>query len=452
MPFNPFDKPAHELTAGDLTTLIDRRVAEGYFVEFKSELPANAKIGHSIASLANTYGGWYIVGVKTGEHNIAKEICGFDSSTSPDPVARVRDTIRSHISPTPIFQIHVVTLDSGRLVVIVAVPGDQDTPFITLDGRIYRRTHDSSDPVPETDRHAVDRLIDQGQQRQREFDRFSKDDRSFSQLESKYDSPGWAAFYLWPYPIEVVEGTLVSITAAVVEDLLNRSRRPTQIPFRTDEGPFMLGSGNVPFTAGYITHNSIVLRQTESATVALNCLTLELGFEGWARLFIPLRRVVPISATEVSSWVQSREVARILQEYESRDSDAQGLSLVRFVDINNFWATVAILVNYYREWLGEQPVLSHVKVAVSLSNIWRSVAFLDDDLWAAQTDQLGMPILMRDRVAIPPETGGGALIKYDDILWFTLCQLATSALGLSPELFARTIAKAATDASNNSRT
>lgn len=66
MAYNPFDVLAGEpLTPEELQKLVSRSVAEGYFVEYKSMPPTNEKMGRSIASFANTYGGWYIVGVTT---------------------------------------------------------------------------------------------------------------------------------------------------------------------------------------------------------------------------------------------------------------------------------------------------------------------------------------------------------------------------------------------------
>jgi predicted HTH transcriptional regulator len=105
MPYNPFDKPIGEqLTATDLQALITREVKESYYVEYKSSKPDNKKIGHSIAALANTFGGWYLVGVAADkEQNVAKQVCGFNSADWPDPIATVRDIVKSHISPHPLF-------------------------------------------------------------------------------------------------------------------------------------------------------------------------------------------------------------------------------------------------------------------------------------------------------------------------------------------------------------
>jgi hypothetical protein len=166
MPYNPFSKPIGEpLALNDLEELIARSVSEGYFVEYKADFPANNKVGHSLASFANTYGGWYIVGVKTDENNVAIDLPGLSLLSAPDPTSKIRDIAKSHISPVPIFQIQVLTVSSERAVVIVHVPEEQDTPFVTRDGRIYRRTADSSDPVHERDRYVVDQLVEHGHAR-----------------------------------------------------------------------------------------------------------------------------------------------------------------------------------------------------------------------------------------------------------------------------------------------
>src|SRR5437763_11216397 len=149
MPFNPFDKPIGEtLTIADLQLLITRSASEGYFVEYKGQMQSNEKIAKSIAALANTHGGWYFVGVEADKtHNVATNLCGFSLAVTPDPIAVVRDVAKSRISPTPVFYPQVVNLTSDLVVLVVYVPEDQDTPFLTKDGRIYRRIADSSDPV-----------------------------------------------------------------------------------------------------------------------------------------------------------------------------------------------------------------------------------------------------------------------------------------------------------------
>ncbi len=104
MVYNPFKKPIREpLTPEDLEDLVTNTVSEGYNVEYKGTLPASKKIAHTIASFANTYGGWYIVGVTTDGHNIAQQITGFSLDDYHDPIASVRDSIRLGINPVPVL-------------------------------------------------------------------------------------------------------------------------------------------------------------------------------------------------------------------------------------------------------------------------------------------------------------------------------------------------------------
>ena len=163
MTYNPFDKsPFDVLTVEDLEKLLENSVAEGYYVEYKSQFVGNEKIGRSISSFANTYGGWYIVGVKTNEHNIATEICGFKLSDYPDPIDKIREIVKSNIDPVPLFYSQVIQLDKEKAVLVVFIPDNQDKPFICKNGRVYRRVADSSDPILENNRYALDKLYEEG--------------------------------------------------------------------------------------------------------------------------------------------------------------------------------------------------------------------------------------------------------------------------------------------------
>ena len=95
MPLNPFDKRIGEkLESNDLQVLISNNVAEGYFIEYKSKFPSNKKIAKSIASFANTLGGWLFVGIKADKkHNNAENICGFKIEDNPDPIDKIREII-----------------------------------------------------------------------------------------------------------------------------------------------------------------------------------------------------------------------------------------------------------------------------------------------------------------------------------------------------------------------
>ena len=75
--YNPFNKIISEIKYEDLEKLIKNNISEGWFIEYKSSFPKNKKIADSIASFANSEGGWYIVGIEEKENESSpSEIVG----------------------------------------------------------------------------------------------------------------------------------------------------------------------------------------------------------------------------------------------------------------------------------------------------------------------------------------------------------------------------------------
>ena len=120
MPIDLFHKPLGALlTAEDLDLLVSEKVAEGYFVEFKSRWMPPGDIAKAIASFANTAGGWFFMGVAA--HNaeeVAETIPGCPPSASGDPVASVREIVTTHLDPVPVIHPQKVTLPNGHFVLV----------------------------------------------------------------------------------------------------------------------------------------------------------------------------------------------------------------------------------------------------------------------------------------------------------------------------------------------
>ncbi|MFN8515009.1 MAG: ATP-binding protein [Thermomicrobiales bacterium] len=434
MAYNPFDKSiGSPLESTDLAVLVSRSVAEGYFVEYKGIFPGNEKIGRSLASFANTYGGWYIVGVITDGHNVATEVPGFDPTLASDPIAKVREIAKTHIDPLPVIFPQVVTLASGKIVVLVYIPGDQDTPFISRDGRVYRRNHDASDPVPETNRYAMDRLVEQGRDARRRFKRFCKDTRTFSRGE---DGQAWVHLYLAPAPPLVVTDKSDTEdrrrTQRAAERLLERSRQPTVIlPSElglTTEQPI---TGNSPFDTALPTHESTILRQHAGISRAYNSLSVELFEDGRAKLFIPIHAM---NVLQDIDQVESSRVRSVLRSLEGDDNSY----LLRFLDVAQLWAGVAILVAFYRDWIRDEfgaAGPSSIKVAIRLVSAWRAVPFFDHDAWGEHVEKVGLPVILADDIRVPSELGRAIEYPWDDnLLNLTLGSIINETLGLPVEI------------------
>lgn len=428
--FNPFHKAIGDrLALDDLKQLIGN-VAEGYVVEYKGDFPSStAKIGHSIASLANTYGGWYIVGVETDEHHVASAIVGYDTSAHPDGVAKVREIVKTHIDPTPAFYPQVVEVEPGRAVLVTYVPGEQETPFITRDGRIYRRVHDSSTPVPESSRYTIDRLVEQGQATRRQFRNFRQDDRTFSEAEA---GRGWVKLYLSPYPQDVTTHDRV-LSRAAMSDLLTLSKSTLSFPVVGE----LTASGNIPFNNIQITPRSYLLRHVDPSLVGLNSLTVELFLDGRAKFFLQLPPYRPVYAFRD---IESPEAKRAVDKIESGDRSY----LLQFFDVAELSLHLAILIAFYKEWLGTQLSFTEMEFAATLESVWRAVPIFDSDEWGHHVLEYGLPVIGSDEVFIPGEEDQGYRIPWDSGTpeWMVISGFLYRGFGLPAEIFASSLAHA----------
>jgi hypothetical protein len=136
----------------------------------------------------------------------------------------------------------LIELGNGRAVLTVYIPDNQETPFISRDGRIYRREGDSSSPVHETNRYAVVHLVEKGRDIARQFERFCRDERTFCQAE---EGQGWVSIFVSPYPTGMIDKKDI-LSDKGIDALIQLSQQPIGIRVADSE----IGSGNLPLNSG----------------------------------------------------------------------------------------------------------------------------------------------------------------------------------------------------------
>ena len=137
-----------ELTLEDLTRMLE--LDETLFVEHKSDLhPDHAyNLASTVASFANTLGGWLLLGVRNGKP-VTEPGNWFDPS-GPPLVDVVRDRLRMEIDPLPAFEARVINHADGP-VGVVRVYESSDTPHVSIrSGSVFVRevagTSDAAHP------------------------------------------------------------------------------------------------------------------------------------------------------------------------------------------------------------------------------------------------------------------------------------------------------------------
>ena len=424
MPYNPFDKqPSEPLTESDLRTLVDNRVAEGFYVEYKSSLPETSKIAKSIASFANTYGGWLFYGISANKTSNTPEIInGLDLMEHKDPIATIRDAVRHKTNPIPFFQIQSCLLANGRTVTIVHVPSADNTPIVTYDGRIYRRAHDSSEPIPESDRHTIDELFQRGQKKNDIFKNFADDRRN---LEGTAH-PSWVSIYISPENVNPYHWKDTRSNNAL-KQLLKLTATPSSVSV-PEVLQFSVGT---PFKIATRTSSSIILRQTPYHP-ANPSLTLELDDFQRFSCHIPIFTEA-LHKINVGK-LQNTNVRDLLLELNIKHNEGH----LRAFDISKISFAAISMVKLYQTWLEGHLFSNGLQVAITTRLSGPTFAYFDSGEWFSFAKEYGTPIVTRHAVKYPEN--GSLLVENSSELWMGICLHIWEAFGLTHELLGHSIA------------
>lgn len=108
---------------------------ESFFFEFKDDRVDTKKIVQEISALANTYGGYILIGVSDN-----KEIDGCTNWNEQ----KIHITIHESLSPIPPFDVKKFVFDDEKTVYVIKVDKGLEPPYITNRGMIYERVSSGS--------------------------------------------------------------------------------------------------------------------------------------------------------------------------------------------------------------------------------------------------------------------------------------------------------------------
>jgi hypothetical protein len=396
--FNPFEKEIRELKFSDIEILRENNISEGAYIEYKSDFPSNTKIAHSIASFANMYGGWYIIGIKTDDDNVPNDFPGFKLSKHPNPKETIRNIAVSHINPFPLFDSKLIKVDDERGIFAVLIHESLEPPHITKDGRIYRRNGEGGDPVAENDRYAIDRLYDRSK-------RFKEIVEDFCQnkivIPNGQSQQGWLEIYLMTYPL----GKL-SIDNFLRKEYITLLDSQSTITYLNKAGE---ATGNVPFNNVATSDNSIIFRQTTPSNLKDLTLTFEFFMNGNAKVIIPFQ---DIDFWEPHKFYEDSEGLKLLRESLGEDG-----YVFRIIDGFNLFSIFLFILAKYFELLKREKWNEKLIIKYRLENCWRGILFFDSKAFTEHTEKYGVPVSQKDVIVIPDTlSGDNWFIRYfDDI-------------------------------------
>lgn len=389
--YNPFrDRQLSDLDADDLRGLIEREVAEGYYVEYKSSLISARNLAKSISAFANSRGGWLFLGIESDkETNAAIRLTGIDLSRHRDVPDLIRNAVVGHLDPTPPYYPRLIPLADQLGIAVVQVPEGDTPPYIHSDGRIYRRQGAGSDPVFESDRHTIDQLYAKGEKLHARFLQFASLPWELTRGQAD-DPPGWAEVYIMPeHPTHMTTDEQNKAFELLPEDHLRWWSSP--VAFRCGENnkpSIAAGSTQILFDQCHTSLTGYSVSQTLTSTDATRLsLTVDVGYEGAACIFIPLESL-------------PEEVERSAREALSQTWGDAALSVTIFDGDALCRAVFAMLLKCasYAQHCG---VSGRVRTKIRLANIWRCVPCFTDQAFMDMTCNVGWPVSRRDEIEIP---------------------------------------------------
>jgi hypothetical protein len=387
--YNPFDKEISRLRRSDLDKLISKEIAEGWYVEYKEDFTSSRKTGHSIAAFANSEGGWYIVGVKANQDNVAESIIGFDLATNRGPKEKVRDIIKTHVSPVPFFQSKLLKLPNNKAVLIVYIEKGYETPYVTRDGRIYRRVGEGSDPVPETDRYAMQKLFERSHELKQRIEAFSQNPFSMSNLQAEQRQCFLEAyFYISPFET-------FRFRDFYRKQFIDELREVFSTPVSFIAAPM---TACLSFDNLHTSSRSYVLRHLPQRRTSIDLgLTIELFESGNMKMLIPMPQLptaFPLdSLPEIyQDSVHYETFLDMLTEDESK--------FVKVIDGYTFFVSFIILFNQYCRLLKGHKVRKGLKARFRFSESWRTLLYFDDEQYLDFLKEYGLPICLKSEIEI----------------------------------------------------
>lgn len=384
MRYTPFDKELNDFSTSELANL--REVAEGWYVEYKSQPPVIKDIAKSLSSFANQYGGWLFLGVEEdSETNTAESFPGIEGSKVPEVLEAIRNAAKDVVRPQVFYQtrtiegpLKAIGLNPGRSIIIVRVPEGADTPYIHNDGRIYIRVGDSSSPTPVREKATFDLLYRRGEDKQ-------------SFLESLVERTP---------ELSKGEGERSYIHLTILSD-------PYETLGHWYGGSFadfcdLMKGKSIPFENIYTAPDGFIARQIESNDPFNRLLTWEFSRNCNSFITIPLSTL----SSEVAIEALRSKSVELWAPYASGPEfvsalNAIGLRTAKILNLNLLLTLLGVIMSRHRRIVGQSGVRGPFYIKARIENVWRAVPFLDLDNYLKHIREFGFPVVQESELIVP---------------------------------------------------
>ncbi|WP_046243653.1 AlbA family DNA-binding domain-containing protein [Hymenobacter terrenus] len=425
MEYTPFSKSIEHLDIIEVNKLIDNKIGEGWYIEYKSKPPEtspgkldNIKITKSISSFANTKGGWIFWGIEC-DRNEASEIKGFDISSYRNFQDQVSQIIASNINPKPIYHFKELKLNKDTIVFIIQVEESPTPPYITSQGIIYNRENNESKPIKE--RYIIENLNEKSLNYIKSIEDFSVFDLPQSKGQSN-NNQAFLELYLFPKPFNHFEfksfynSEFFKKIAAIFYQ---------NAPFKInniERGIFL----NIGFNSIYCSDESIVIRPLRDDNMIYKTTTVELFKNGNLKFLFPIHEFTADSIPQYFG--KSKTIEYLLdkfspnetirnmrygvpslgmKDYElpptTRRKSTDFANHVKLIDGAELILVIMIIMSKYKAVLEESEfeLSTEINFRARITDSWRKFIFFEGDDYLEKLKIYNIPLSPKDTIEIP---------------------------------------------------
>ena len=384
MRYSPFVKSLNDFAPPDLANL--REVAEGWYVEYKSQ-PRNTKdLAKSLASFANQYGGWLFLGVRENpDSKTAGSFPGIEQGKVPEVLESIRNAAKDIVRPQVPYRsrtidgpLETIGLRSNRCVIVVHIPEGSNTPYIHNDGRIYIRIGDSSSPIAAKDKGTFDLLYQRGEDRRSYLKALVERSPELSQGEE-------ANSYIHLSILSDPYGTLGHRYVGTYSDFSDA-----------------MTGGSIPFENIFTAPDGFVARQIGRNDRYSRLLTWEFSRDCNSFITIPIPTLPPLETHEtpecavLEAWAQYS----IGRQFVSAIRDRR-LGDCRVLNLNILLALLSEIMTRHRTIAGQSEVRGPFFIKARIENVWRVVPFIDVDDYMKHIIEFDFPVVQDRDLTVP---------------------------------------------------
>lgn len=459
MAYNPFKNELAGLTEKDLAGLIDFEIGEGWYIEYKNNVPKsgagnfdNIKITKSISSFANTKGGWIFWGINCNDKNRPIAIEGVDLSQYANFEDQLAKIVNSNISPRPYYHFKRIELQNGKTVFIIQVEESPTPPYITSQGVIYQRENNESKPI--RDRYIIEKLNEKTNDYYQAIQRFTVFDLPQTKGQSEWNQT-YLELYLFPLPFGSFHFKEF-YTSDFFQKVAARFYQNVEVDVKLDESETIIVPLNLGFNSIFSSERSLIIRPLNEKNLIYKSTTVELMENGNLKFLMPLYE---FSSNNIPKHYEgSKTLKYLLNQYSpyetveqfvgyprivrpelklpsiTRRKETDFVNHIKFIDGTELLLSMLVIISKYKAVLKDNDfdLSNEIGFRAKISDCWRKFVFFDSEDYLEKIKRYNIPLSPKRGIEIPEfRKGNGYKIALDnDYDYFQIAKFILEGIGL----------------------